>query len=563
MAVETDTRAGRESLRRTGRGRLTATPLLFAAMAVAAGWIVVLGSKLTFLLDDWGYIVYRHGSDLETFMRPDNEHFVAGPVVVWKVLITLFGIESVLPFKLVSSGLFLIGSWFLFVWMRRRVGEWPALLMVVPLLFIGAAFDDLLWFASITFLGSMAGGLGMLVALDRHDRRGDILACLGLVVSLLFSSVWVAFAAGAALDIVLRRRERPWWSRIFVVAVPVAIYIAWWIGWGHTAESALSLHNVLDTPLWVFDSIAAAVAALLGMAIPVEGVVAPNGLDWGRPLTVALLLLAAWRLHRMPRIPRSLWVVLAVGFAFWILGGFDVKSGRIASASRYQYPSAAFVLMIAAGLLQGLRLERRLLAPALVVLVAAVVPNVVFFHQAYESYARTSTLERADLAALEIARPRISPSFFMSEDLADTGYVPVEAGPWFEARDDDGSPAYSEDELMNAPEEARVPADKVLAAALGLKLGELPARPVENCRIVRIKERSFKWPVYLRGFGLRSTAPMQLQLGRFSESFPIELGESAPGQWVELRIPTDLATRPWRLRATGQGRLTLCRLPKT
>jgi hypothetical protein len=562
MAVEAQTRAGRRPLTTVSRSRLTATPLLLAAMALAAAWIVALGSKLTFLLDDWGYIVYRHGSDLETFMRPDNEHFVAGPVIVWKLLIAIFGIESILPFKLVSTALFLTGSWFLFTWMRRRVGEWPALLMVVPVLFLGAAFDDLLWFASITFLGSMAGGLGMLVALDRHDRRGDLLACLGLVVSVLFSSLWVAFAAGAALDIVLRRRERPSWSRIFIVAVPVAVYVAWWIGWGHTAESALSLHNVLDTPLWVFDSIAAAVAALLGMAIPVEGVVAPNGLDWGRPLTAALLLLAAWRLQRMPRVPRSLWVVLAVAFAFWTLGGFDVKSGRVASASRYQYPSAAFVLMIAAGLLQGVRLERRLLAPALVVLVAAVVPNVVFFHQAYESYRRTSTLERAALAALEIARPRVSPSFFMSEELADTGYVPLEAGPWFEARDDDGSPAYSEEELIRAPEEARVPADKVLGAALGLSLAELPGRPVENCRIVRIKDGSLEWPVYRRGFGLRSTAPVQLELGRFSHSFPIDLGESAPGRWVKLRIPTDLATRPWHLRTTGEGRLTLCRLPE-
>ena len=40
----------------------------------------------------------------------------------------------------------------------------------LPVLFLGAAFDDLLWFASITFLGAMACGLGMLVALDRRDR---------------------------------------------------------------------------------------------------------------------------------------------------------------------------------------------------------------------------------------------------------------------------------------------------------------------------------------------------------------------------------------------------------
>lgn len=541
--------------------RLTAMPLLLAAMALSGAYIVVLGSKLSFLLDDWGYIVLRRGNDLDTWMRPDNEHFVAGPVAVWKLLIAVFGIESMLPFKLVSTALFLIGAWFLFLWLRRRVGEWVALLMVVALLFLGAAFDDLLWFASITFLGSMAGGLGMLVALDRRDQRGDRLACLGLLVSLIFSSLWVAFAAGAALDVFLRRRERPWLRRVFIVAVPALIYIAWWIGWGHEAESALSLHNVIRTPLWVFDSIAAAVAALLGLAIPAEWLTAPNGLDWGRPLTVGLLALALWRLWRMPRIPRSLWVVIAIGFVFWILGGFDVKPGRAASASRYQYPGAAFVLMIAGGLLAGVRFQRRMLAPALVVLGAAVLPNVVFFHEAYESYFHTSELERADLAALEISRPQVEPTFFMPEELADTGYVPVEAQAYFEARDADGSPAYDEAELLAAPEDARIPADKVLAGALRIGLTATPP-PGPDARCARRSAGGEAEPVVVKlppgGIVLRASAPLEASLSRFSESFPVQLEEIKGGGWSALRIPRDTSRRPWLLRLVGEGEVMTC-----
>lgn len=549
----------RERLEATLR-RAGATPLLLGAMAASAAYIVVLGSRLTFLLDDWGYILLRRGNGLDSWMRPDNEHFVAGPVTVWKLLIGLFGIESMLPFKLVSTALFLLGAWFLFLWIRRRVGEWPALLMVIAVLFLGAAFDDLLWFASITFLGSMAGGLGMLVALDRRDERGDLLACLGLAVSLVFSSLWVAFAAGAALDVFLRRRERPWLRRAFIVAVPALVYVAWWIGWGHEAESALSLHNVIRSPLWVFDSIASAIAAILGFAIPAEWITAPNGLDWGRPLAVVLLLLALWRLWRMPRVPRSLWVAIAVGLAFWLLGGFDVKPGRIASASRYQYPSAAFVLMIAAGLLEGVRFERRMLAPALVVLAAAVLPNVVFLHEAYESYLHTSELERADLAALEIARPRVEPTFFVTEDVADTGYVPVEANSYFEARDADGSPAYDEAELVAAPEEARIPADKVLAKALAVEL-EPAAGPGPEARCARHAARASE-PAVVElppgGVVLRAGAPLEASLGRFSESFPVELGQLKPAAWEALRIPRDASSRRWLLRLTGTGEVAVC-----
>jgi hypothetical protein len=539
--------------------RLSATPLLLAAMAAAGAYIVVLGQKLSFLLDDWGYIVLRRGGDFENWVRPDNEHFVAGPVTIWKLLIATFGIDSMLPFKIVSTLLFLAGVWFLFLWCRRRVGEWAALIGMVALLFCGAAFDDLLWFASITFLGSTLGGLAMLVALDRRDRTGDRLACLALTFSLIFSSLWVAFAAGAALDILLRRRERPWLGRVFIVAVPALIYVAWWIGWGHEAESALSLHNIVRSPAWVFDSIAGAIAALLGLAIPAEGITQPNGLDWGRPLAAALIPLALWRLWKMPRVPRSLWVVLAIAFVYWFLGGFDVKPGRDASASRYQYTSVAFVLMIAAGLLGGVRFERRLLVPALVVLGASVMANAVFFHEAYESYRRTSQIERADLAALEITRPRIVPGFRIEEEEADTGYVPLEANAYFETRDEDGSPAYDEAELATAPEHARIPGDKVMAAALGVTLA--PGKMGKACRPAPIDGGSLVLPLDRGGAALMTTRPLQLALGRFSESFPVALGELAPGTWTTLRIPPDLSPQPWKLRLSGEGQATICLAP--
>ena len=89
-----------------------------------------------------------------------------------------------------------------------------------------------------------------------------------------------------------------------------------------------------------------------------------------------------------------------------------------------------------------MKLERRLAIPALVVVVAAVASNVLFLHESYESYLRTSRLERADLAAVEIARDTVEPGLVLSEDIADTGYVPVEAGSYLSARDAFGSPAY-------------------------------------------------------------------------------------------------------------------------
>ncbi len=542
----------------------SATPLMLAAMLASGVLITTLASRITFLLDDWTFILYRRGFNADAFLKPDNEHFVAGPVAVFKLLLATFGMGSTLPYRVIAAALFLLGAWFLFVWIRRRLGEWPALIALLPVLFLGAAYDDLLWFASITFLGSMACGLGVLVALDRRDKVGDWLACAWLVGSMLFSSLWLAFAIGAAVDVVLRRGDRDWRRRAFVVAVPVALYAIWWLGWGHTAESAFSLHNVATTPLYVFDSFAAAIAALLGLATPVEGIASPAGLDWGRPLAVLLGGLAVWRLYRIERIPRSLWVVLAIVLSYWILGGFDVKPGRLAWASRYQYPAGAMVLLVAADLLRGLKLERRLAIPALAVVVAAVASNLLFLHESYESYERTSRLERADLTAVEIARNTVEPGLILSEDIADTGYVPVEVGSYLSARDAFGSPAYTEAELKAAPEEARIPADKVLAAALGVELRPVAAprgEALEDCRTVEAASGEATVVTLPAGGALlRSGGAGELSLGRFADAFPVQLGSLATGAWNELAIPADLSPRPWRAQLSPAGSLTICNL---
>ena len=50
---------------------------------------------------------------------------------------------------------------------------------------------------------------------------------------------------------------------------------------------------------------------------------------------------------------------------------------------------------VAAELLRGVRLNRRLLAPAIVVVAAAVASNGVFLHDAYKSYLRSTEIVRA------------------------------------------------------------------------------------------------------------------------------------------------------------------------
>ncbi len=552
---------------------------------LAAGTLwVVLGSRLTFILDDWVVILYRRGSGADAFLQPDNEHLIAGPIAIWKLLLNTVGMGSAVPFRIVSTAMLLLGAWFLYTWTRRRLGDWPALVATIPVLFLGAAFEDFLWFSSITFLGAMACGLGMLVALDRRDPLGDRLACAWLAVSMLFSSLWFAFAAGAIVDVVLRRADRDWKRRAYVVLVPLILYGIWWLGWGHEEGSSVTWHNIGATPIFVLDSIAAALSALLGLTEPAEQLTEPSGLQWGQPLAVAALALGAWRLYKMERIPRSLWVVLAVGFAFWVLSGFAVKPGRVAWASRYQYPGAVFVLLIAAELLRGIELRRRWLGVGAALVVAvSVLGNGQALDDAYKVEKARAELVRADLAAVEIARDTAEPGFFIDQENGDTDYVHVDAGSYLSARDAYGSPAYDASELESSSDAARFAADKVLVAALRFGLSPadaadfpvadaLPAEadaeglvPIPAGACVSVPGGAEAPLLSLPPAGaaiVAGTEPVtDIRMRRFTTGhFSVDFLEGAePGQAVAVATPPDRSAEPWKMQLEG-GAATVCGL---
>jgi hypothetical protein len=552
--------------------------LLLIWLLGASGFLLLLwGSKLTFLLDDWEFLLYRRGFNAHAILDPHGEHISIAPVLIYKALLATFGMGSALPFRVVSTGLFLLSAVLLFVYLQRRVGQWLALAGTAVVLFLGAAWEDLLWSFQIGYFGSMAAGLGALLAFERVDRRRDILGCLLLTVSVVFSSLGLPFLAGAAVQI-LRRSDR--WKRAYVVAIPIAAYALWWLGWGHTAESALSLANVAKTPSFVLNGLAASLASTFGLATPPTASVA-GGLDWGRPLAVAAILLVLWRLRVPSRVPGWFWVALAIGGAFWILAGLNQIPGRDPTASRYQYVGVVLALLVAAELLRGVEIGPRALAAILVVAAASIASNVYYLHQAYGSYHYTSQLEKADLGAVEIARDSVEPSFVLSEDLADTAYVHVEAGPYLSASDEFGSPAYAPAELAEAPGFARFAADKVLSGALELGLDPVPgsALPGGSRRSAKTNAEGVVevpasgcvalpgdfWPllslppggVFVRA---QRASIEDFRLRRFAtEGFPIDFQQGLGAEEAgEVQIPTDRSKVPWRMEIDGAGPAIVC-----
>ena len=542
-----------------------ATWLFAAAACVSAGLLLLLGSRLTFFLDDWEFLVYRRGFNADAILAPHGENIAIGPVLVYKALLETAGMASALPFRIVSTAAFIASVTLLYVYLRRRLGDWPALAAGAAVLFLGAAWEDLLWPFQVGYFVSMAAGLGTLLALERHSRRGDLVACALLAVSVLFSSLGLPFAVGAAVLIALgprasRRR------RAFVFVLPLGLFAAWWLGWGREADTEVSWQNVASAPVFMFDGLASSISSLLGLATPRDET-AVSSLDWGRPLLVVALLLAGWRLWRLGRVPPALIVATAIAATFWLLAGVNEKPGRDPFSSRYQYVGAIFLLLIAAELLRGVRLKRAALAAVFAVTLLAVASNLSFLVQSWRSYRLTSQIERADLAAVEIARDRVSPGFLLRPEIAGTAYVHIDAASYLSAADAFGSPAYDEAELGAAPEVARNYADVVLANALGVSFStEANAGTARGCLVAAPPAQGERRLVELPPGGAVIEAPRRspvlVRMRRFStENSPVTVGELAAGRTGVLEIPTDRSQRPWLLDIEAGGPTSVCGLP--
>jgi hypothetical protein len=536
--------------------------LLGLAVAASGALLIAWGSHITFLIDDWNLLLNRRGFDAHVLLDPHARHLILGPVVIYKAIQSTIGMESYVPYDVAAVAAFLASVVLLFAYIRRRVGDWVALAAVLPVLVMGSAYEDLLSAFQIGYFGSMALGIAALLAFEHNGRRTDALACAALVGSLAFSEIALAFAAGLAVAIALQRGPL---RRAWVPAVPLLLYAVWYPTFGQSGAylgpSSFSLHNVASSPPYVLDGIGSSIASLLGLGTP--GILGgTGGLDWGRPLLVALAAVAvAWVLRS--RSPRLIWVLvpLAIALSFWFLTAANFTFGREPYASRYQYVGAVFVLMIAAELASGWRPGWRAVLATLAVGAVAAMGNLDTLHQAYRALSGSSKVVRGGLAGLEIAADRADPELVLTPENSDFNYYTlVKAGPYLSAADKFGSPAYSESELARAPESARVAADKVLAAALPITLQPATPHPASSCTTVRGTGPAapvLNLPPGGASLSATQGAYASLALRRYaSPSFPVD-PEPLRGS-ARLDIPTDRSSRPWQLRIDSVGPITIC-----
>jgi hypothetical protein len=552
------------------------TLLLGVALAASAALVLALTWGTTFFQDSWAFIVDRRGYSAHVFFTPHNEHIVVLPVAIEKLCEEVFGLTTILPEQVLLTLMLCAVAALVFVYVRRRLGGWPALFGALLLLFLGAAWEVLLWTFEISLVGSVLTGVAMLLALEREDRRGDVAACLLLVLSIGFSSLGVAFAIGAGVDVLQRRRGRGL-GRLYVPAIPLFLYVVWYLAYGHEAQSAASLHNAIHAPFFAVQGFSVSTAALLGVSWLAEDLPGePRKYGAVAAALVVLAFVAYLRLRRPQLLARlnswglssRLWPVTVAAIAFWLLAGLNKVPGREANASRYLYMGAVFIVLIAADLLREVRPRRPALIAAGAIALAAVGSNMVPMLDGANTLDEQSVLARADLGSIEIARRTVEPGFWLDPGIAGTpSLLNVTAGPYLEVSDEFGSPAYTPSELARAPAAGRHQADVVLAAALPVSLRTLagssrPSLPHGACRRILAAMGSGSGVALAPGTTSIRVGPdaARLRLRRFaSDEYPVGLGRVAAGSTALLHIPGDGAGRPWRLRIESTSSAMVCR----
>lgn len=527
-------------------------------MLVSGVLLLRLTASIGFLSDEWQFLFFRQG--FGSGLTPYYEHLVLFPTWLYSAMVQIFGMESDRPMQVLAILAFLGMNLLLFVYLRRRVGDWAAVIGTALILFLGAAFEDLLFAFQINYFGSIACGLGALVALDRDDRRGDISASLLLVAGIGFSSMAFPFIAAVAVEWALNPRDRK--RRIFVPGAAILTWILWWIGWGHEADSQLGLSGIVDLPAYLFKAIPAAFVSLAGLATDDGTSPDQPHLIWGRILFLLALFAAGWRIRRLGRVPAGVWVTTAAALAFFLLAGLNASDFRLPTSSRYQLPGAILLLLVAANLLHGLKISRNSLVVGAVLAALAVFGGVrLMERQATDRWQPASLSTRTALGALDLAGAAIKPDYQVDlrTNREEDRLIPISL--YRETTAEHGSPGLTAPEIQAADPAHRAQADALMIDASGIVLNGFPSAVSGPCLRVRGSggvhgPYEAKPGSYLILNGGRT--PLTVSMSRFSDPPGQPIGPVLPVTGAGLNLPGDEPGLPWLLFFTGAGPVTVC-----
>lgn len=203
--------------------------VFWLAVVVAVPVIRYLGRHQWFFLDEWDFLAARRLSDPQALFEPHSEHWTTLPIVVYRVLYRITGLNHYWPYQAVAIAshlgvVILVRA----TMIRVRTDPWLATALAVLLLFLGSGQSNITWGFQITFTGALLLGLAQMLLADHDgafDRR-DGLALLCGLGAIMCSGVGVSMVIGVGVAVLVRRG----WRMALVQTAPLGIvYAAWYL----------------------------------------------------------------------------------------------------------------------------------------------------------------------------------------------------------------------------------------------------------------------------------------------------------------------------------------------
>ena len=525
------------------------------AAIITVVWLIILDRGDSFFYDEWDFINLAASSGYwHNVLQPHNGHPSMIPYSIYEALLHTVGLRHYGPYQWVLFLLNVGSGALLFLLLRQKIHPVLAGALPAALMLIGPSWQDILWAFQIGFLGSVAGGLGALVLLDRQSKRADIGATLCLLASIACSGVGLAFLAGVGVELIWRRQT---WRRLWIPAVPSVLFLVWYETVGKSSESSFKLSSLGSLGRSAADSTAATVGALIGLGTTAGGVVAS-----------ILGVLAVVALVRSPARSGRLAMALSGLLMFWVLT-LATRGASPATPIRYLYPAAALVL-VAIGELPSLITRNRPVrlpstAPAWMRPVATVALVAVIGYVGLAIWWNSDALRsgssalnqsesqiRAEEGVLDLAGSSLPPKY--QPDPVEMPQVTV--GPYLRAAAAFGSPGDSRRIIMASDEVLRSSIDAWLLKGQPMEFsGPSAGQGAGRCTRLPLGGRAHAPTFELPTQGAQITAPDDAELAvrvkSFATDFPVsEVATLLPGSTTLMRWSTRPNGIRWEVQLT-------------